>query len=265
MPDGEARSTRGGRIPIASGWSRRSASPTGVTCSWVTHDVRWIRRFDRKGDVPEQYRRSAPQGRLPHTQRRGRLRSSTTTASCTWPTRACTVSNATRPTASTWVTSAVSTGSDPEGFPGCCNPTNVTLDARAVGWWLPRKPRHASNSTEKNGKLLTGDRRRGDSISTAKNMDVAVDSAGRIYVADNVTFRDPHVRAGGRGAVSAMKRRPTVGSELLGTCRPWCGARWVSAGPAAVLVTQGAQDVRLGHRRRQVRQLATGRARGGRL
>ncbi len=76
-------------------------------------------------------------------------------------------------------------GNDPAGFPGCCNPTNV-----AIG------PAGQIVVTEKAGprvKVYDGDGAFLDVIAssetfdaTAKNMDVALDADGCIYVTDPV-------------------------------------------------------------------------------
>jgi len=75
-------------------------------------------------------------------------------------------------------------GQDPAGFPGCCNPTNVTLDAagRVI---VSEKAGPRAKVYDPDGRLLTvvSD----DAFDpAAKNMDIAVDSEGRIYVADTV-------------------------------------------------------------------------------
>jgi len=77
-------------------------------------------------------------------------------------------------------------GQDPEGFPGCCNPTNLTLDgAGRVVVTEKASPRVKLYGDD--GKLLQVLADEGFALD-AKNMDLAVDSSGRIYVADNVTF-----------------------------------------------------------------------------
>ena len=75
-------------------------------------------------------------------------------------------------------------GRDPAGFPGCCNPTNVTLDGsgRVI---VSEKAGPRAKVYDPEGNLLTvvSD----DAFDPgAKNMDVATDSEGRIYVADTV-------------------------------------------------------------------------------
>lgn len=72
-------------------------------------------------------------------------------------------------------------GLDPEGFPGCCNPTNV-----AVG------PGGRLFVTEKAGPRVKALSAGGDLVAVistdfspnAKNMDVVVDRKGRVHVAD---------------------------------------------------------------------------------
>ena len=77
-------------------------------------------------------------------------------------------------------------GQDPAGFPGCCNPTNLTVDdAGRVIVTEKAGPRVKVYGPE--GELLTVV---ADDVfdPAAKNMDVAVDGSGRIYVADTVTL-----------------------------------------------------------------------------
>jgi sugar lactone lactonase YvrE len=73
-------------------------------------------------------------------------------------------------------------GRDPAGFPGCCNPTNVAVDAKG-----------RVIVSEKAGPRVKVYGPAGDLLAVvadtgfdpgAKNMDLAVDSKGRIYVAD---------------------------------------------------------------------------------
>jgi sugar lactone lactonase YvrE len=75
-------------------------------------------------------------------------------------------------------------GQDPEGFPGCCNPTNLTVDGtgRVI---VSEKAGPRAKVYDPDGRLLAvvSD----DAFDPgAKNMDLAVDSRGRIYVADTV-------------------------------------------------------------------------------
>ena len=75
-------------------------------------------------------------------------------------------------------------GRDPAGFSGCCNPTNVTLD-RAERVVVSEKAGPRAKVYSAAGQLLAvvSD----DAFDPgAKNMDLAVDSGGRIYVADTV-------------------------------------------------------------------------------
>jgi sugar lactone lactonase YvrE len=75
-------------------------------------------------------------------------------------------------------------GRDPSGFPGCCNPTHVTVDARG-----------RVIVSEKAGPRVKVYDPAGELVAVvadvafdagAKNMDLAVDAHGRIYVADTV-------------------------------------------------------------------------------
>jgi sugar lactone lactonase YvrE len=77
-------------------------------------------------------------------------------------------------------------GQDPAGFPGCCNPTNLTVDdeGRVI---VSEKAGPRVKVYDSEGELLTVV---ADDVFDpgAKNMDVAVDGDGRIYVAETVTF-----------------------------------------------------------------------------
>ena len=73
-------------------------------------------------------------------------------------------------------------GQDPAGFPGCCNPTNLTVDSdgRVI---VSEKAGPRVKIYDPEGQLLAvvAD----DAFDPgAKNMDVAVDGNGRVYVAD---------------------------------------------------------------------------------
>ncbi|HET9023883.1 MAG TPA: hypothetical protein VFN64_04885 [Burkholderiaceae bacterium] len=75
-------------------------------------------------------------------------------------------------------------GIDPSGFPGCCNPTNVTVAGRDR-LYVTEKAGPRVKVYDFQGRLLSV-------IATApfdlncKNMDLAVDARGRVYVADTV-------------------------------------------------------------------------------
>jgi len=75
-------------------------------------------------------------------------------------------------------------GTDPAGFPGCCNPTNLTVD-RAARVIVSEKAIPRAKVYDADGKLLAVIADRGFAPG-AKNMDIAVDSTGRVYVADTV-------------------------------------------------------------------------------
>jgi sugar lactone lactonase YvrE len=83
-------------------------------------------------------------------------------------------------------------GRDPAGFPGCCNPTNLALD-RAGHVIVSEKAGPRAKLYSSDGQLITVV---ADDVfdPLAKNMDVAVDSRGRIYVADTATL-EIHVLA----------------------------------------------------------------------
>jgi outer membrane protein assembly factor BamB len=75
-------------------------------------------------------------------------------------------------------------GRDPAGFPGCCNPTNLALTPTGQVV-VTEKAGPRVKVYDSDGKLRStmGER---DLDPSCKNMDVAVDSAGRIYVIDTV-------------------------------------------------------------------------------
>lgn len=75
-------------------------------------------------------------------------------------------------------------GLDPAGFPGCCNPTNLALGPQ--GWvYVTEKAPPRAKVMDAGGNLLAV-------IATTvfdpgcKNMDIAVDSRGRVFVTDTV-------------------------------------------------------------------------------
>jgi sugar lactone lactonase YvrE len=75
-------------------------------------------------------------------------------------------------------------GRDPEGFPGCCNPTNLTVDG-AGRVLVTEKAGPRAKLYDPDGTLISIV---ADDVfdPNAKNMDVAIDSKGRVYVADTV-------------------------------------------------------------------------------
>jgi sugar lactone lactonase YvrE len=78
-------------------------------------------------------------------------------------------------------------GRDPAGFGGCCNPTNVTLD-RAGRIVVSEKAGPRAKVYSPEGELLAVIA--ADVFDpAAKNMDLAVDSRGRVYVADTATLK----------------------------------------------------------------------------
>jgi sugar lactone lactonase YvrE len=77
-------------------------------------------------------------------------------------------------------------GRDPAGFPGCCNPTNLTLDGagRVI---VSEKAGPRAKVYSSDGQLLSVVADDGFDPQ-AKNMDLAVDSRGHIYVVDTVSL-----------------------------------------------------------------------------
>lgn len=77
-------------------------------------------------------------------------------------------------------------GRDPAGFPGCCNPTNLTVDdqGRVI---VSEKAGPRVKVYDPEGRFLEVV---ADDVfdPAAKNMDLAVDSRGRLYVADTATL-----------------------------------------------------------------------------
>jgi sugar lactone lactonase YvrE len=77
-------------------------------------------------------------------------------------------------------------GQDPAGFPGCCNPTNLTVDdqGRVI---VSEKAGPRVKVYDPDGELLTVVAAEAFDPG-AKNMDLAVDAGGRLYVADTATL-----------------------------------------------------------------------------
>jgi len=76
-------------------------------------------------------------------------------------------------------------GVDPAGFPGCCNPTNVAL-GRAGQIFVTEKAGPRAKVYDAEGTFLEVIAAEEAFDATCKNMDLAVDSRGRVYVADTV-------------------------------------------------------------------------------
>jgi sugar lactone lactonase YvrE len=77
-------------------------------------------------------------------------------------------------------------GQDPAGFPGCCNPTNLVVDEEGRVFVSEKAgPRVKVYDPEGNLLAVVAD----DVFDpAAKNMDLAIDSRGRLYVADTATL-----------------------------------------------------------------------------
>jgi sugar lactone lactonase YvrE len=79
------------------------------------------------------------------------------------------------------------TGPDPTGFSGCCNPTNVAV-VNGRGIFVTEKAGPRAKFYDLSGGLLGVIH--GDSFDPmCKNMDIAVDAAGHIYVTDTVKLQ----------------------------------------------------------------------------
>lgn len=75
-------------------------------------------------------------------------------------------------------------GRDPEGFPGCCNPTNVAVTDQGLVY-VTEKAGPRAKVLDRDGKLM-GVIAADLFDPNCKNMDVAVNSSGRVYVVDTV-------------------------------------------------------------------------------
>jgi hypothetical protein len=74
-------------------------------------------------------------------------------------------------------------GTDPAGFGGCCNPTNVAVSDHI---YTAEKAGPRVKAYDFNGKLLAVVAAENAFDANCKNMSVAVDGRGRVYVADTV-------------------------------------------------------------------------------
>ena len=74
-------------------------------------------------------------------------------------------------------------GRDPAGFPGCCNPTNVTVDT-AGRVFVSEKAGPRVKVYDRDGELIEVAADASQFDPACKNMDLAVDRRGAIGVAD---------------------------------------------------------------------------------
>jgi sugar lactone lactonase YvrE len=74
-------------------------------------------------------------------------------------------------------------GPDPAGFSGCCNPTNVCVAGGLVYTTEKAAPRVKAHAADGTLLALFGE---GAFDPNCRNMDLAVDSRGRVFVADTV-------------------------------------------------------------------------------
>ena len=77
-------------------------------------------------------------------------------------------------------------GNDPSGFGGCCNPTNVAVAGNLI--YVTEKAGPRAKVYDLDGRLLAVIAS-GAFDPNCKNMSIAVDSRGRVYVADTVRLR----------------------------------------------------------------------------
>ena len=75
-------------------------------------------------------------------------------------------------------------GRDPKGFPGCCNPTNLTVTHQGYVY-VTEKAGPRAKVYDAEGELLAVIAADVFDLN-CKNMDLAVDSEGRVYVGDTV-------------------------------------------------------------------------------
>ncbi len=99
-------------------------------------------------------------------------------------------------------------GLDPAGFSGCCNPTNVAVAGRSR-IYVTEKADPRAKVYDFEGNLLAVI---ADEVfdPNCKNMAIAVDSRGRVYVADTVklqifVFEPAGERSGSEPAIPAME------------------------------------------------------------
>jgi sugar lactone lactonase YvrE len=78
-------------------------------------------------------------------------------------------------------------GIDPEGFPGCCNPTNVDV-GQAGQVFVTEKAEPRAKVLDNSGKLVAILESKAFSPGS-KNMAVAVDFQGRVYVAETTKLQ----------------------------------------------------------------------------
>jgi sugar lactone lactonase YvrE len=77
---------------------------------------------------------------------------------------------------------------NPEGFSGCCNPTNVTVSERGYVY-VTEKAGPRAKVYDAEGNLLAVIAADDVFDPNCKNMDLAVDSEGRVYIVDTVRLQ----------------------------------------------------------------------------
>jgi sugar lactone lactonase YvrE len=76
---------------------------------------------------------------------------------------------------------------NPQGFPGCCNPTNVTVHGDGLVY-VTEKAGPRAKVYDAEGQLLAVIAAE-EFDPNCKNMDLAVDSLGRVYIVDTVRLQ----------------------------------------------------------------------------
>jgi streptogramin lyase len=76
---------------------------------------------------------------------------------------------------------------NPQGFPGCCNPTNVTVNGDGLVY-VTEKAGPRAKVYDAEGELLAVIAAE-EFDPNCKNMDLAVDSSGRVYIVDTVRLQ----------------------------------------------------------------------------
>jgi hypothetical protein len=122
-------------------------------------------------------------------------------------------------------------GVDPAGFAGCCNPTNLALTAEGnIVVTEKAPPRVKLYDTEGKLRAVFGEK---DFNPSCKNMDVAVDPAGRIHVVDTAALQVV--------VYEPEQATPATQPELSGADR---GSRPVNGATPARLVADGPASLR---------------------
>ncbi len=102
-------------------------------------------------------------------------------------------------------------GQDPSGFSGCCNPTNVAVDDRGR-IFVTEKAGPRAKVYDSDGALLSVVADSQFELA-CKNMDLAVDSKGQVYVADTVKLQILVFAPQAEPAAAGNTAAPSEGDE----------------------------------------------------